>query len=182
SKDKWSLQIFLRKKNKGITKEDFKNIKRIAVIGIYLDYRKNSEYSILIWDKSNNTIEHVKSGFLLRHKEDKIWIENITKNIIDIALNSIKEYNCEISMISFEKFEKKEGAKILKKMIIKNIFTKSVWEYPLKILAYMPISNQNQKRLKKIYIDVKDISNNENFNISKNIAKRTIEYFKMKLS
>jgi len=34
-------------------------------------------------------------------RQNKAWIEKMSKMLIDIALKSIKEYNCEVSVIAF---------------------------------------------------------------------------------
>jgi len=39
-------------------------------------------------------------------RQNKDWIEKVSKEIINIALNSIKKYNCDVSIISFEDLSK----------------------------------------------------------------------------
>ena len=85
--------------------------------------------------------------------------------LIDIALNSIKEYNCEIVIISFEELKDYEvnknnnSKKINKKntewlrKIIKRTFEKSLWNYSTKVLTYLPTFNKNQRNLEQILID-----------------------------
>ncbi|MEM1574600.1 MAG: zinc ribbon domain-containing protein [Nitrososphaerota archaeon] len=143
-------------------------------------------------------------------RQNKDWIEKISKKLIDIALESIEKYNCDIAIISFEdlknyeagnnsKKTNKKSAEWLRK-IIKRTFEKSLWNYSMKVLTYLPTYNKNQRSIKQILVDSYKTSricsrcgsygkikgkeffcskcgliNNKHINASKNIAKRTIE-------
>jgi len=97
-------------------------------------------------------------------RQNKDWIQKISKMLIDIALKSIKEYNCEIAIISFEKLKNyksgnnnkrtnKKNAEWLKGKIIQRVYEKSLWNYLNKILTYLPTYSKNQRNLEQILID-----------------------------
>jgi len=96
-------------------------------------------------------------------RQNKDWIEKVSKMLIDIALKSIKEYNCEIAIISFEELKDYEARNNNKKInkkntewlrkIIKRTFEKSLWNYSNRILTYLPTFNKNQRNLKQILIN-----------------------------
>ena len=98
-------------------------------------------------------------------RQNKAWVENVSKMLIDIALKSIEEYNCEIAIISFEELKDYEvnknnnSKKINKKntewlrKIIKRTFEKSLWNYSKKVITYLPTFSRNQRNLKQILID-----------------------------
>jgi hypothetical protein len=82
-------------------------------------------------------------------RQNKDWIEKMSKMLIDIALKSIEEYNCEIAIISFEKLKNyksgnnskkinKKNTEWLRGKIIKRTFEKSLWNYSMKVLTYLP--------------------------------------------
>lgn len=192
----WFLRISLMKDIKVLTKEEFKKLQRIAMIGVSLSYKNGIVYSLCIWNRKENSIEYIKTGFLPK-------IEETSKMLIDIALESIKKYNCNIAMISFEKIEEgKEGRKYSMK-IIKRVFEECMWNFSMEVLAFLPIVDKKQKKLRKILIDSKDISeicykcgsygkieeekficnncgykDNKHHNISRNIAKKSIEFLR----
>jgi len=96
-------------------------------------------------------------------RQNKDWVEKISKMLIDIALESIKQYNCEIAIISFEELKNyevgnnskgtnKKNAEWLRK-IVKRTFEKSLWNNSMKILTYLPTFNKNQINLKQILIN-----------------------------
>ncbi|MEM2416430.1 MAG: zinc ribbon domain-containing protein [Nitrososphaerota archaeon] len=98
-------------------------------------------------------------------RQNKDWVEKVSKNLIDIALKSIEKYNCNIAIISFEDLSKyetnkndnskkinKKNAEWLRK-IIQRTFEKSLWNYSMKIVVYLPIFNKNQRNLKQILIN-----------------------------
>jgi hypothetical protein len=95
-------------------------------------------------------------------RQNIAWIEKISKMLIDIALESIKEYDCEISIIAFENLKdyevnennnrkevNKANSQWLRK-IVKRTFEKSLWNHSMKILTYLPTFNKNQKNLQQI--------------------------------
>jgi len=97
-------------------------------------------------------------------RQNKDWIEKISKMLIDIALKSIEEYNCEIAIISFEELKdyeagnnskktNKKNTEWLRGKIIQRTFEKSLWNYSKKVITYLPTFNKNQKNLKQILID-----------------------------
>jgi transposase len=147
-------------------------------------------------------------------RQNKDWIEKMSKMLIDIALESIKEYNCEIAVISFEDLKDYEAGNNSKKTnkkntewlrrIIQRTFEKSLWNYSMKVLTYLPTFNKNQRNLKQILIDSYNTSKkcyrcgsfgkfgeekesykficencgiriNRHFNSANNIAKRNVE-------
>ncbi|MEM3062758.1 MAG: zinc ribbon domain-containing protein [Nitrososphaerota archaeon] len=99
------------------------------------------------------------------HRQNKDWIEKVSKNLIDIALKSIEKYNCEIAIISFENLKDYEvnknnnNNKINKannqwlRKIIQRTFEKSIWDHSTKVLTYLPTYSKNQINLKQILVD-----------------------------
>ena len=144
-------------------------------------------------------------------RQNRDWTEKISKNLISIALESIKKYNCKIAIISFEDLSKykannnnrkeinKANNQWLRK-IIQRTFEKSLWNYSMKVLTYLPTFSKNQKNLQQILInpyktsrvcsqcgnEIKFISNNEiyceycdrhknrHLNSADNIARKAI--------
>jgi len=93
-------------------------------------------------------------------RQNKDWVEKMSKMLIDIALESIKQYRCEIAIISFEDLKEHEAGnnnskKINKKntewlrKIIQRTFEKSLWNYSMKIITYLPTFNKNQRNINK---------------------------------
>jgi dihydroneopterin aldolase len=99
-------------------------------------------------------------------RQNVAWIEKMSKMLIDVALESIKQYNCEIGVIAFENLKdyevnknnnskkiNKKNAEWLRGKIIQRVFEKSLWVNSMKILSYLPTFNKNQRNLKQILID-----------------------------
>jgi hypothetical protein len=99
-------------------------------------------------------------------RQNIAWVEKMSKMLINIALKSIKEYNCEIAVISFENLKEyevnknnnskkinKRNAEWLRGKIIQRVFEKSLWINSMKILTYKPTFNKNQRNLKQILVD-----------------------------
>jgi len=97
-------------------------------------------------------------------RQNKDWVEKMSKMLINIALESIKEYNCEIAVIAFENLKdykagnndkriNKKNAEWLRGRIVQRVFEKSLWNYSMKILTYLPTYNKNQKNLRQILVD-----------------------------
>jgi hypothetical protein len=86
-------------------------------------------------------------------RQNKDWTEKTSKEIIDIALQSIEKYDVDVVMIAFEnlanyKASSNNGKEVNKansrwlRRIAKGTFEKALWNYSTKILAYKPIKNQ----------------------------------------
>jgi len=97
-------------------------------------------------------------------RQNKDWVEKMSKMLIDIALKSIEEYNCEVAIISFENLKEyeagnnskkinKKNAEWLRGKIIQRVFEKSLWINSMKILTYLPTFNKNQRNLRQILVD-----------------------------
>ena len=96
-------------------------------------------------------------------RQNKDWIEKVSRNLIDIALKSIEEYNCEVSVIAFEElkdYEARDNSKKINKKntewlrkIIQRTFEKSLWNYSKKVITYLPTFNKNQRNIEQILID-----------------------------
>jgi transposase len=109
---------------------------------------KNNE----LWQRINKRIQ----------RQNKDWTEKASKEIINIALESIEKYNADITIIAFEDLSKykandnnrkevnKANNRWLRR-IIKRTFEKALWSYSTKILAYKPI--KNQKNLEQILVN-----------------------------
>jgi hypothetical protein len=95
-------------------------------------------------------------------RQNRDWTERASKEIINIALQSIEKYDFDIAIIAFEDLtnykandnNRKEVNKANNRWlrrIVKRTFEKSLWNYSTKILAYKPI--KNQKNLEQILIN-----------------------------
>jgi hypothetical protein len=95
-------------------------------------------------------------------RQNKDWTEKASKEIIDIALQSIEKYDVDVVMIAFEnlanyKASSNNGKEVNKansrwlRRIAKRTFEKALWNYSTKILAYKPI--KNQKNLEQILVN-----------------------------
>jgi len=170
---------------------------------LQMNHRNSVKHNEL-WQKINARIQ----------RQNKDWIEKMSKMLIDIALKSIEEYNCEIAIISFENLKDYEAgnnsrrtneknSKWLRGKIVKRTFEKSLWNYSMKILTYLPTFNKNQRNPRQILVDGDGTSitcsrcgnkekkkgeeffcnkcrftDNIHINASRNIAKRTVEVLK----
>jgi len=196
----WKLHITLKKNIELLTKEEFRKLQRIAVLGVDLNSKHGVAYSLWVWNKKEDSMKPMKFGFLKpklkSHQFQEIekwklqmnygvsvkynelfqrinrkiqrqniaWIEKMSKMLIDIALESIKQYNCEIAIISFENLKdyeagnnskkiNKKNAEWLRGKIVKRTFEKSLWINSMKILTYLPTFNKNQRNLRQILVD-----------------------------
>jgi len=97
-------------------------------------------------------------------RQNIAWVEKMSKMLIDVALESIKQYNCEIGVIAFENLKdykagnnskkiNKKNAEWLRGRIVQRVFEKSLWNYSMKVLTYLPTFNKNQKNLEQILVD-----------------------------
>jgi hypothetical protein len=122
------------------------------------------------WKLQMNHGNSVKDNKLFQRINKKIrrqniaWVEKISKILIDTALENIKEYNCEIAIISFEDLKNYEAGNNSKKInkinsewlrgkIVRRVFEKSLWNYSMKVLTYKPTFNKNQRNLRQILVD-----------------------------
>jgi hypothetical protein len=167
--------------------------------------QKNHKDSV----KYNELFQRINSRI---RRQNKDWIEKVSKMLIDIALNSIEKYKCNIAIISFEDLDnyevnKNNNNKRINKAnnqwlrkIIKRTFEKSLWNYSMKVLTYLPTYSKNQRNLRQILVnayktsrlcsqcgnEIKFISNNEiyceycdrhknrHLNSADNIVRKTI--------
>jgi dihydroneopterin aldolase len=122
---------------------------------LQMNYGNSVKYNEL-WQRINRKIR----------RQNIAWVEKMSKMLINIALNSIKQYNCEIIIISFENLKdyevnknnnskkiNKKNTEWLRGKIIKRTFEKSLWINSMKILTYLPTFNKNQRNLEQILID-----------------------------
>jgi hypothetical protein len=196
----WKLHITLKKNVELLTKEEFRKLQRIAVMGVDLNSKHGIAYTMLIWNTKEDSMKPIKCGFVkpklkshqfqeiekwklqmnhrnsVKHNElwqrinrkiqrqNRDWIEKMSKMLIDIAMKSIEEFNCEIAVISFEDLKDYKAGNNSKKInkinnewlrgrIIKRTFEKSLWINSMKILTYLPTFNKNQRNLEQILID-----------------------------
>jgi hypothetical protein len=95
-------------------------------------------------------------------RQNRDWTEKTSKEIINIALQSIEKYDVGVVAIAFENLSgfkaNGNGRKEVNKAnsqwlrrIVKRTFEKALWNYSTKILAYKPI--KNKKNLKQILIN-----------------------------
>jgi hypothetical protein len=95
-------------------------------------------------------------------RQNKDWTEKASKEIINIALQSIEKYNADVVAIAFENLANYKangnGKKEINKAnnrwlrkITKRTFKKVLWSYPTKILTYKPI--KNKKNLEQILVN-----------------------------
>jgi hypothetical protein len=196
----WELHITLKKNVELLTKEEFRKLQRIAVIGVDLNSKYGIAFSLWIWNVKENSIKPMKFGFIKPkikshqfqelekqrlqeiHKDSvkynelwqrinrKIrrqnvaWVEKMSKMLIDVALESIKQYNCEIGVIAFENLKdykagnnsrkiNKKNSEWLRGRIVQRVYEKSLWNYSMKVLTYLPTFSKNQKNLRQILVD-----------------------------
>jgi dihydroneopterin aldolase/transcription elongation factor Elf1 len=195
----WKLHITLKKNVELLTKEEFRKLQRIAVIGVDLNSKYGVAYSLWIWNVKEDSIKPIRARFLPKMKSHQFqelekqrlqeihknsvkynelwqrinrkiqrqniaWVEKMSKMLIDIALESIKQYNCEIAVIAFENLKdykagnnskkiNKKNAEWLRGRIVQRVFEKSLWNYSMKVLTYLPTFNKNQKNLEQILVD-----------------------------
>jgi transposase len=203
----WKLHITLKKNVELLTKEEFRKLQRIAVIGVDLNSKYGTAFSLWIWKTKENSIKPMKFGFIKPklkshqfqelekqrlqeiHKDSvkynelwqrinrKIrrqnvaWVERISKILVDITLESIKQYNCEVGVISFEDLKdyevnknnnsrrtNKKNSEWLRGKIIQRTFEKSLWDYSMKVLTYKPTFNKNQRNLEQILVKARNTS------------------------
>jgi len=149
------------------TKED--SIKPIRAR--FLPKMKSHQFQeIEKWKLQINHGNSVKYNELFQRINAKIrrqniaWIEKMSKMLIDVALESIKEYNCEVGIIAFENLKdykagnnskrtNKINSEWLRGRIVRRVFEKSLWNYSMKVLTYLPTFNKNQKNLEQILVD-----------------------------
>jgi dihydroneopterin aldolase/transcription elongation factor Elf1 len=195
----WKLHITLKKNVELLTKEEFRKLQRIAVIGVDLNSKYGVAYSLWIWNVKEDSIKPIRARFLPKMKSHQFqelekqrlqeihknsvkynelwqrinrkiqrqniaWVEKMSKMLIDIALESIKQYNCEIAVIAFENLKdykagnnskkiNKKNAEWLRGRIVQRVFEKSLWNYSMKVLTYLPTFNKNQRNLEQILVD-----------------------------
>ena len=114
--------------------------------------------------KNNELFQRINKRIQRQNRE---WTEKASKEIINIALQTIKKYNSDVVVIAFEDLtgykassnNRKEVNKANNqwlRRIAKRTFEKSLWNYSIKILAYKPI--KNQKKLEQILVDAYETS------------------------
>jgi hypothetical protein len=116
-------------------------------------HKDSVKYNIL-WQKINAKIR----------RQNIAWVEKMSKMLVDVALESIKQYNCEIGVIAFENLKdykagnnsrkiNKKNSEWLRGRIVQRVFEKSLWNYSMKVLTYLPTFSKNQKNLRQILVD-----------------------------
>jgi hypothetical protein len=205
----WKLHITLKKNVELLTKEEFKKLQRVSVIGVDLNSKYGVAYSIWIWDTKENSMKPMKFGFVkpkmkshrfqeiekwklqMNHRnsvkdnelyqrinkriqrQNKDYCEKVSKNLINTALESIKQYNCEIAIISFENLKEyevnknnnskkinKKNSEWLRGRIVQRVFEKSLWINSMKALTYLPTFSKNQRNLEQILVKARNTSIN----------------------
>jgi transposase len=133
----------------------FQELEKQRLQEIHKDSVKYNE----LWQRINAKIR----------RQNIAWIEKMSKMLIDIALKSIEEFNCEIAVISFENLKEYEAGNNSKKTnkkntewlrgrIIQRVFEKSLWINSMKVLTYKPIFNKNQRNLEQILVKARNTS------------------------
>jgi hypothetical protein len=205
----WKLHITLKKNVELLTKEEFKKLQRVSVIGVDLNSKYGVAYSIWIWDTKENSMKPMKFGFVkpkmkshrfqeiekwklqMNHRnsvkdnelyqrinkriqrQNKDYCEKVSKNLINTALESIEQYNCEIAIISFENLKEyevnknnnskkinKKNSEWLRGRIVQRVFEKSLWINSMKALTYLPTFSKNQRNLEQILVKARNTSIN----------------------
>ena len=137
----------------------FQKLEKQRLQEIHKDSVKYNE----LWQRINARIR----------RQNIAWVERMSKMLIDIAMKSIEEYNCEIAVISFENLKEyevnknnnskkinKRNAEWLRGRIIKRTFEKSLWINSMKVLTYLPTFNKNQRNLEQILVKARNTSIN----------------------
>jgi transposase len=172
------------------------------------------------WKLQMNHGNSVKFNELYQRINAKIrrqniaWVEKVSKMLINMALESIKQFNCEIAVISFENLKEYEAGNNSKRTnkinnewlrgkIVQRVYEKSLWNYSMKVLTYLPTFNKNQRNPEQILVKARNTSitcsrcgnkekkrgneffcskcgftDNIHVNSSRNVVKRTIEALK----
>jgi len=109
--------------------------------------------------KNNELFQRINKRI---QRQNRDWTEKASKEIINIALQSIEKYNADVVAIAFENLSKLKANNNNRKeinkannqwlrRIVKRTFEKSLWNYSTKILAYKPI--KNKKNLEQILVN-----------------------------
>jgi dihydroneopterin aldolase/transcription elongation factor Elf1 len=128
----------------------FQELEKQRLQEIHKDSVKYNE----LWQRINRKIR----------RQNNSWVEKMSKMLIDITLNSIEEFNCEIGVIAFENLKdykaennskkiNKKNTEWLRGRIVRRVFEKSLWNYSMKVLTYLPTFSKNQKNLRQILVD-----------------------------
>jgi hypothetical protein len=195
----WGLHVVLRKDIELLTKEEFRKLRKISVVGVDLNSKYGVAYSLWIWNVKENSMKPIRARFLPKLKSHQFqeiekwklqmnhgvsvknnelyqrinakiqrqniaWVERMSKMLVDITLESIKQYNCEIGVIAFENLKdykagnnskrtNKINSEWLRGKIVQRLYEKSLWNYSMKILTYLPTFSKNQKNLRQILVD-----------------------------
>jgi len=79
----WKLHITLKKNVELLTKEEFRKLQRIAVIGVDLNSKYGVAYSLWIWNVKEDSIKPIRARFLPKNEISsisKIRKTKITRN------------------------------------------------------------------------------------------------------
>jgi len=88
----WTLNITLRKSIELLTKEEFKKLRKIAILGIDLNSRNGIAYAIWIWNRSNGLIKDEEMGFIKQKIKPHFFQEKVLRKLQRNHGNSVK-YN-----------------------------------------------------------------------------------------
>jgi transposase len=178
----------------------FQELEKQRLQEIHKDSVKYNE----LWQRINRKIR----------RQNVAWVERMSKMLVDITLESIKQYNCEVGVIAFENLKdykaennsrkiNKKNSEWLRGRIVQRVYEKSLWNYSMKVLTYLPTFNKNQRNLEQILVKARNTSINcskcgskgkingrlfecrncgykfdKHLNASNNISKRTIGYLR----
>jgi len=194
----WKLHLVLKKNIELLTKEEFRKLQKIAIIGVDINSKYGVAYSLWIWNTKEDSLKPIRARFLPKMKSHQFqelekqrlqeihkdsvkynelwqrinrkirrqnvaWVEKMSKMLVDIALENIKEYNCEIAIIAFENLKdykagsnskkiNKKNTEWLRGRIVQRVYEKSLWNYSMKVLTYLPTFSKNQKNLRQILV------------------------------
>ena len=122
---------------------------------LQMNHRNSVKHNEL-WQRINRKIQ----------RQNRDWIEKMSKMLIDIALESIKQYNCEIAIISFEDLKEyevnknnnskeinKKNTEWLRGRIVQRVFEKSLWNYSMKVFPSLPTFPPPPPNLEQILVD-----------------------------
>ena len=84
------MHVILKKNIELLTKEEFRKLQRIAVIGVDLNSKYGVAYSLWIWNTKENSIKPIKARFLQGIKSHQFQ-EIVKQKLQEIHGNSVKQ-------------------------------------------------------------------------------------------
>jgi len=166
----WTLNITLRKSIELLTKEEFKKLRKIAILGIDLNSRYGIGYAIWTWNRSNGLIKEEEIGFIKSKIKPHFFQEKVLRKLQRNHGNSVK-YNELYQRINKRiQRQNRDWTEKASKEII-NIALKSIEKYNADVVA---IAFEDLSKYKANDNNRKEV-NKANSQWLRKIIKRTFE-------